>query len=251
MLDGERKLFAVTAEVEVRVTPSVKFARAAQRLASTHLPAAFTSVMHEDDGEMKAALELAQVGEQRRDVAREVLVDAVQAYERIEDEQLGFERRDGLGEGVAVALEIDPDGRRGDHVDVEVRELAPGRSRDAGESLADDVECVLGSVEQYAPGLPRRESAETRHATSDRHGHVEREKRLAALRFAADDADGLVAPELVDEPPPIRRTLVQVCGASDGQCCGCGHRRAGGLSRTSVGFGRGACGRCSAPVISR
>jgi hypothetical protein len=45
-------------------------------------PGSLSGVMDEDDSEAMAALQLAQIGEQRRDVA--ALVDAVQARERIE-----------------------------------------------------------------------------------------------------------------------------------------------------------------------
>jgi hypothetical protein len=40
--------------------------------------------VHEHDGDVVAALELAQVREQRRDLAGVVLVDAVQADERVQ-----------------------------------------------------------------------------------------------------------------------------------------------------------------------
>ena len=88
----------MAAEVEVRVAPGVEFARAAQRLAGAHLAAALARVVHEHDGDVVAALELAQVREQRRDLAGEVLVDAVQAHEGIEDEQPRAELVDGGGQ---------------------------------------------------------------------------------------------------------------------------------------------------------
>lgn len=92
--------------------------------------------MHEQDGEVEAALELAQVGEQRGDLARCVLVDAMQSDERIEDEELGAQLGDRVSEAVAVALDVDPDRWRGDDVEVEVGEIAAGGERDAGEALA-------------------------------------------------------------------------------------------------------------------
>ena len=58
-------------------------------------------VVDDDDGELVAALQLAQVGEQRRDLAGDVLVDAVQADEGIEDEEPGPQRGDGVGERLA------------------------------------------------------------------------------------------------------------------------------------------------------
>jgi len=51
-------------------------------------------VVDEHDGDVEAALQVAQVREQRRDLAGEVLVDAVQPDKRIEDEELGAELSD-------------------------------------------------------------------------------------------------------------------------------------------------------------
>ena len=93
-----------------------------------------------------AALQLAQIGEQRRDLPRRVLVDAMQAHERIEHHQARREDGDGLVEAFAVGREIEPHGGGGDHLDVEVGERDAGGGADAFESAAHDVECVLGGV---------------------------------------------------------------------------------------------------------
>jgi hypothetical protein len=69
MLDGERELVAVTTQVKIGIAPRVEFRRAAERLAAAHLPSAFARVVHEQNGEVKPALELAQVREERRDLA--------------------------------------------------------------------------------------------------------------------------------------------------------------------------------------
>src|SRR5690606_20577680 len=106
------------------------------------------------------ALELAQVREQRCDLAGDVLVDAVKTHEGVEDEQSGLEPGDGLGETVAVTLEVEPYRRRGDDVDVERGEASAGGGGDAGEALADDVQRILGGVQQHAAGLRRGESAQ-------------------------------------------------------------------------------------------
>jgi len=61
MLDGERELVSVTTQVEIGVAPGVEFGRAAERLAAAHFRAAFACVMHEQDGDVVLALELAEV----------------------------------------------------------------------------------------------------------------------------------------------------------------------------------------------
>ncbi|MBE7448976.1 MAG: hypothetical protein HS111_08780 [Kofleriaceae bacterium] len=85
----------------------MELARAAQRLAGTHLGAALARVVYEHDRDVIAALELAQVREERRDLAGDVLVDAVQAHERIQHEEPRPELGDGLGQRVAVALDVE------------------------------------------------------------------------------------------------------------------------------------------------
>jgi hypothetical protein len=49
-------------------------------------PAVF-SVVDDGDGDGVAPLQFAQEGEQWGDIAADILVDAMQAHERIEDEQ--------------------------------------------------------------------------------------------------------------------------------------------------------------------
>jgi hypothetical protein len=56
------------------------------------------------------ALQLAQIREQRRHFGRVVLVDAVQADKRVQDEELRMKLADGGGEAGAVVLPIQPDG---------------------------------------------------------------------------------------------------------------------------------------------
>ena len=78
----------------------MKLAGAAQGLAGAHLGAAFARVVDEHDGDVVTALEVAQVCEQRRNFAGEVLVDEMKADKRIEDEEPGLKLGDGRGEAV-------------------------------------------------------------------------------------------------------------------------------------------------------
>ena len=64
-----------------------------------------------EHGEPIPALQLAQIGEQRGDLAAGVLVDAVEAHEGIEDEQPRLQLGDGVGEAVPIGLEIETQGR--------------------------------------------------------------------------------------------------------------------------------------------
>ena len=67
----------------------MKLRGAAQRLTGADAGAALLGVMDDEHGNVMPALQLAQVGEQRGDLAAGVLVNAVEMYERIEDEQRG------------------------------------------------------------------------------------------------------------------------------------------------------------------
>jgi hypothetical protein len=87
VLDGKGELIAVTAQIEVGVTPGVELGRAAQGLAGSDVAGAFPGMVDDADSQAVAALQLAQEGEQRRHLAAEVLVDAMQADEGIEDEE--------------------------------------------------------------------------------------------------------------------------------------------------------------------
>jgi hypothetical protein len=71
------------------IAPDVKLRGAAQRLTGADAGAALLGVMDDEHGNVMPALQLAQVGEQRGDLAAGVLVNAVEMYERIEDEQRG------------------------------------------------------------------------------------------------------------------------------------------------------------------
>ena len=65
-------------------------------------------MVDDDYRELVATLQVAQVREQRGDLAGGVLVDAVQAYEGIEDEEPRPQGGDGGGEVSPVVLEIEP-----------------------------------------------------------------------------------------------------------------------------------------------
>jgi hypothetical protein len=97
-------------------------------------------------------------------VPTSVLVDAMQADEGVEDEQRGAQRGDSLGEACLVIGRIDAQGRRGDDVEVEGRELDTGGGADAIEPAADDAKSVLGGKQQHAAGAHDREAAQARRA---------------------------------------------------------------------------------------
>src|SRR5262249_59182047 len=87
----------------VAVAPGVELRGSAQRLAGADVAGALLGMVDDEDGKGVAALQLAQVGEQRGDLAAGVLVDPVQAHEGVEDQQFrlqpgnGFLQSDPIG----------------------------------------------------------------------------------------------------------------------------------------------------------
>ncbi len=141
-----------------------------------------------------ASLQFAQEGEQRCHVAADILVDAMQAHERIEYEEPRLEGGDGFLETSAVGLEIKAQAGRGDHLDVEFGESGADGGTDTLKAAADDVQSVFGGIEQDTAGTAHCEAPQTGDAGSDGNGQIEGEEGFAALGLAADDADGLFRP---------------------------------------------------------
>src|SRR6202453_366930 len=98
----------------------------AQGLAGADVSGALAGVMDQDDGEAVSPLQLAQVSEQRGDFAADVLVDAMQADEGIEDEQPRLEPVDSFLEAGAIGVEVETQAGGGDDLDVDVDEFDPG-----------------------------------------------------------------------------------------------------------------------------
>jgi hypothetical protein len=183
-------------------------------------------MVDDGDGDGVTPLQFSQEGEQRRDIAADILIDAMQADERIEDEQPWLQPGDGLLETGAVGLEIEAQTGGGDHLDVEFRESSTGGGTDAFEATTDDVQCVFGGIEQDAAGAADREATQTGDAGGDGNGQIEREEGFAALGLAADDADGMFRPQPIDEPALLPEGAFWAIGETPGRLDRkLGHRR--------------------------
>ena len=208
MLDAQDDtIVTVPPEIEVGIAPGVELRRSAQRLPGTDGARALFGMVDEHHGDGVAPLQFAQEGKQRRDVATDILIDAMQAHERIEDEQARFQPGDGLVQTYAVSLEIEAQAGRCDHLHVERGETDVGRGADAFEAAAHDMQGILGGIEQNAAGTANREAAQAGHAGGDGDGQIEREEGFAAFRFAANDADGFFRPQPLDEPALLFWTI--------------------------------------------
>ena len=223
MFDGERDaIVGVAAEVEVGISPGVEFGRSAQGLTGSDGSGALPGMVDDGDGCGMASLQFAQEGEQRCHVAADVLVDAMQAHKRIKDQEPRLEGGDGLLETRAVGLEIETQAGCGDHLDVEFGETGAGGGADAFKASADDMQRVLGGIEQDPTGPRDREAAQAGDSGGDGDGQIEGEEGFAALGLAADDADGFIGPQLIDQPAPLVGSFGETPGRLDRKL---GHRR--------------------------
>ena len=234
MLDAEEQAIVEAAKIEIRVAPGVKFGAAAQGLSRAHGLAAFAGVVDEDDGEREVALQVAQVGEQGRDLGRGIFVDAMKPDEGVEDEQDRTERVDRRLQLRTVFDEIETHAGGGDHLDGQIGEGDAGGVGDALEPCAHQMQRVLGGVQEHGPVTHRPESTQARDAAGDGDDDVEGQEALAALRLAADDADGLVGPEVLDEPAVLGRTDRQVARTGNGQLVIASARRVREAARRAV-----------------
>ena len=208
MLDGQDDtIITVPPEIEIGIAPGMELRRSAQGLPGTDGAGALFGMVDEHHGDGVATLQFAQEGKQRRDVATDILIDAMQAHERVEHEQARFQPCDGLFQTYAVSLEIEAQAGGGDHLHVERGETDAGRGTDALEATADDVQGVLGGIEQDAAGIGHDETTQAGNAGGDGDGQIEGEEGFAAFRFAADDADGFFRPQPLDEPALLFWTI--------------------------------------------
>src|SRR5712671_3696763 len=222
VLDREGEIIAIAAQIEIGITPGVELGGSTQGLSGAHAAGALFGMMDDDHGDAVAALQLAQIGEQRRHLAAGVLIDAMQPYEGIEDKEARLQFGDGVIEAPAVGLKIEPHGGGSDDLDVEIGDAEAGGGTDAVEPPAHDVERVLGGVEQNAPGAWHGEAPQARDAGRDRDGEVQGEEGFAAFWLAADDADRLLGPQGGDEPALVRGAIGEAPGGLDRQQA---HRR--------------------------
>src|SRR5262249_34463386 len=93
MLDIEEELLTVAAEIEIGIAPSVQFRRSPQRLSATFMGGALAGMVDESNRGVMVTLQRAQISEERRDFTGDILIDPVQAHERVEDRELRLKVR--------------------------------------------------------------------------------------------------------------------------------------------------------------
>ena len=223
VLDGQDDaVVTVAAEVEVGIAPGMEFGRSAQGLTGADRTGALSGVVDDGHGDGVTPLQFAQEGEQWGDLTADILVDAMQPDEGIEHEQAWLQPCDSLLEACAVSIQIEAQTGRGDYLDVEFRQRGAGGGTDALEAAANDVQGILGRIEQNAAGTCDREAAQAGRCRGDGDGQIEGEEGFAALGLAADDPHRLLGPQLIDQPTPLLGNLGETPGRLNRKL---GHRR--------------------------
>lgn len=200
VLDGEAEaLVGSTEEIASRVGPGVEVGAAPQGLAGV-AARALGHVVDERDGEGVAAVELAEEAEQSGDVGGTVFVEAVESDEGIEEEECGPEGGEGGVECAPVGFEVEAQAGPGDDVEVEVGERELPVGTDLGDAVTELMRRVLGEIDDGGARGVDVEAAETGGTGGDGDGEIEPEPGFTGFGRSPDDADGVGAPEALDEP---------------------------------------------------
>src|SRR5437867_4761540 len=112
MFGGQSQVGTFAAQVEIGVAPAVEFTGTTQGLAGPAGMGVFARMMNQQDGQLKLALEFAQIREQRGDLSGVIFIHPVQADQWIEDQQDGPLLLDGVAETQTVSGGVQPK-RRG------------------------------------------------------------------------------------------------------------------------------------------
>ncbi|MBA7547255.1 hypothetical protein ES705_39663 [subsurface metagenome] len=116
MLDGEAQAFIITADqIAGGVDPGVEVGAAPQRLAEV-AAGALGHVVDEHDGDLVTAVDVAQEAQHTGDISRAVLIQAVQAHQGVQYQQLGLECPQRLVQSAPIVLEVKAEAGCGDDV---------------------------------------------------------------------------------------------------------------------------------------
>ena len=193
MLDGEPQAVGPAGEIEVGIAPGPEVAAAAQRLAGKG-GAALAGMVDQEDGGVEGDSQCTQCGENGGDLAGVIFIGALEAYERIKDQQLGALAGERKVEPVQVLGTVKTEPGVEDEPDIECGEVGAARVRDALDATLDLMRRVFSREDEHRPGTGDREAAQARTTGGDRDRQLQRQKCLAALGGSPDETDSRSAP---------------------------------------------------------
>ncbi len=194
MFDAQDEVILVIAQIQVGVAPGVQVGAAAQCLSGALVGSGFAGVMDESDCGMKAPLQVSQRMQDGGDFCADVFIDAVQSGQRVQDQQSRLDALHGLEQQLLMMIKVEAQLLGIEDIDVEALEVGGAGLCDAVESVGDDVPGIFRGEQQHGSGMVHREALQARFCGGDGDCQMQCEKRLAAFRLAADDADGLLLP---------------------------------------------------------
>ena len=108
VLSAQQQLVGPTPEVKIGVAPAVEFTGTSEGLARSACVGAFAGVMNQQDGQLKLALKLPQVRQERGHLRGVVFIQPVEPDQRVQDQQDGLELLDGVRQTLAVGWRVKP-----------------------------------------------------------------------------------------------------------------------------------------------
>ena len=200
MFGAQDEVILVFAQIQVGVAPGVQVGAAAQCQAGALCVGGFAGVMDQSHCGMKAPLQDSQRMQDGGDFCGDVFIDAVQSGQRVQDQQSRLDALHGLEQQLSVMIKVQAQLLGIEDVDVEALEVGGTGLCDAVESVCDNVPGIFCSEQQHGSGIVDREALQARFCGSDGDCEMQCEKRLAAFRLTADDADCLLLPQRFDQP---------------------------------------------------
>ena len=162
VLDGEREMIGLSLDVEVGIAPSMKLGAAAQCLPSAEVVGSFSSVVDDNNGEMKQTLELTEVSQNGGDIGRSVFVDTVEANKGIEEQEPRSKLLDSKTKPLLILEGVESERRSGNDLNIELCEVEMCEMADTFESSAHDLKRIFGGVEENASRVGNGKVSKTR-----------------------------------------------------------------------------------------
>jgi hypothetical protein len=156
--------------------------------------------MDDQDSKVVDAFQSSKLSEEARDLRCRVLVDALDANKRIENEETGPDVLDSSDKALEIILDIKAkDGRRKQEK-IEIVKRNPTMITQAGDTLEGTFGGVLGKKEEHRSRVGNREGVEAWCGRRHTDGDIESHPGFTAFRMAAKDTDTGGSPQGLDEP---------------------------------------------------
>jgi len=171
--------------------------------------------MDEQHSHVKTPLQLAERAKHGRDLGRRILIDAGDAYERVEDEKARTVLIEGGFEAPEVFRVLESQ-----RIDIEQIERDPlhGETPTLGEAIEPCPERwrgVIGPEEEHRTGFAHTVATESRCARGHAESNVGSEPCLEMFRRCPEQTHSFSKPQILDEPEGLRILKFDLIDATD------------------------------------